>query len=310
MSAIALTSNNVHFVKRALRQHYSSVKSSHLSEALAAACGYRTHATLLSDIPRSKGLLPDIARVSEDRFFERLKGFGYKSGGQQLLSTIIRSPELPERIWCERKGRDIPALEIWDKECTRRDIPHVYVMVRRKYALLNWDCITLDEKHDNVTKGKKSAALVRAMYEHVWQMLKPSTAIFDGSAFTGEIDPLLPETARDIADEICIMLYRAVRSEGTTNEPSGTNLTFRIPPIPRTINDYAESGGPKCRIPSTSVRIPRPPITDPLSYRPQNTEEMTDGQLAEYLAGTWDVIEDGGLGVLVEMGEMLPRRRR
>jgi len=42
-----LTTDNCSFVKRALRERLSTVKSTHLSEALAAALGFRTHAAFL-----------------------------------------------------------------------------------------------------------------------------------------------------------------------------------------------------------------------------------------------------------------------
>jgi hypothetical protein len=275
MSAIALTSSNLDFTKHSLRQRYLSVKSSHLAEALARACGHRTYATLLSDIQHRKPAMPAIARLDDRQFLERLATFGYNLRDQRPLSEFARSQELPDRLWCECKGRDIPTLDRWYSECVRRDIPHVYVMVRRKYALLNWDCITLAKKHDRITKGPNSAFLTRRLFEHCRRFLRPKAAVFEGSTFTGEIDPLYPETARDIADEVCIFLYQALTSDTKASAASA----------------------------------PRLPIFGHISFRPQDTDDMTEGQLAEYLAGTWDVIEDGGLGILVE-GSPVKRSKR
>lgn len=50
MANFALSSTSVRSLKNALQDRYPSVKSAHLSEAIAATVGFRTHAALLAYI--------------------------------------------------------------------------------------------------------------------------------------------------------------------------------------------------------------------------------------------------------------------
>lgn len=72
MASMALTDDGLRTVKHALLSRFEGEKSSHLTEALAAACGHRTHASLLAAI-RSEG--PDGAEfvlMDEAAFVRRL----------------------------------------------------------------------------------------------------------------------------------------------------------------------------------------------------------------------------------------------
>ena len=55
MANLALSSTSVLSLKKALRDRFPSVKSARLSEAIALAAGYRTHAALLTYL---EALLP------------------------------------------------------------------------------------------------------------------------------------------------------------------------------------------------------------------------------------------------------------
>lgn len=50
MTAIAVTESNLREFKNALHNLFNDVKSSHLSEAIAASLGRRTHAALVADL--------------------------------------------------------------------------------------------------------------------------------------------------------------------------------------------------------------------------------------------------------------------
>jgi hypothetical protein len=80
MTAIAFTENTLHNVKRALKASFTAVKSSYLTEALAAACGYRTHAALLADLDRSNQSDPDFIALDDEAFIRRL----YELDGQSV----------------------------------------------------------------------------------------------------------------------------------------------------------------------------------------------------------------------------------
>ncbi len=76
MASIELTESALATVKKALREDLPDVRSSHLTEALAAALRRRTHAALLAELP---ALLddPPIELLDDDRFDQRLQELGY-----------------------------------------------------------------------------------------------------------------------------------------------------------------------------------------------------------------------------------------
>ncbi|MCA0450894.1 MAG: hypothetical protein LCH62_14170 [Proteobacteria bacterium] len=76
MTAIPLTDSAVKNVKRALVAHFSSpttkLQSSHLSEALAAACGFNSNAALVAAMKVGPINDPDYVLLDEAAFLERL----------------------------------------------------------------------------------------------------------------------------------------------------------------------------------------------------------------------------------------------
>ena len=212
MPVIFLTHDNCSFVKRALRKRLSKVKSTHLSEALATALGFRTHAALLAAMKAVIADRPILAHVDEDRMAERLRDLGYGSMVPVDLAGIVRSAELPLAAWREFGNRDKAANERWFKECKRRDIPNVCIRLRTKYAELSWDCISIDPDGEDHLRDDEGAALVRIMFERFRALAKgvPGKPEFFGSAFVGTIDRLSPLLARDIADEYFMRLYLPV----------------------------------------------------------------------------------------------------
>lgn len=76
MSSIPFLKEKVTSVKNALRDEYPEVGSAHVSEALAAALGYRTHAALLSELPTTASD-PDYVLLDEDAFDAKLSALGH-----------------------------------------------------------------------------------------------------------------------------------------------------------------------------------------------------------------------------------------
>lgn len=76
MAAIALSAPSLKALKDALRKDFSEEKSSHLSEALASALGFNTHAALLA-AAKSQESDPPILDLDTKRFADRLAEFGY-----------------------------------------------------------------------------------------------------------------------------------------------------------------------------------------------------------------------------------------
>lgn len=212
MPILFLTPDNCSFVKRALRKRLSTVKSTHLSEALATALGFRTHAALLAAMKAAIANRPMLTQVDEGRMGERLRGLGYGPMVPVDLAGIVRSAELPLAAWREFGNRDKAANERWFKECQRRDIPNVCIRLRTKYAELSWDCISIDPAGEDHFRDDDGATLVRIMIKRFRALAKgaPAKPEFFGSAFVGTIDRLSPFLARDIADDFFMRLYSPI----------------------------------------------------------------------------------------------------
>ena len=78
MAAIALNEPSVAAVKTALAKSRPDVRSSHLTEALAAALRRRTHASLRADMARCCDH-PPIEILDDERFESRLQELGYRT---------------------------------------------------------------------------------------------------------------------------------------------------------------------------------------------------------------------------------------
>lgn len=72
MTAIAFTEDGLLNAKRALNNMFPDEKSTHLTEALAAACGYKTHAALRAGLKQQNPSDPDFVLLDEGAFVRRL----------------------------------------------------------------------------------------------------------------------------------------------------------------------------------------------------------------------------------------------
>ena len=78
MAAIVVTELYLTAVKKALFKKKSNVRSSHLTEALAAALGRRTYASLRSELPGYRND-PPIEFLDHELFDQRLQELGYRA---------------------------------------------------------------------------------------------------------------------------------------------------------------------------------------------------------------------------------------
>lgn len=212
MAAILLTPANLHHLKSCLRVALPQVKFSHISEGLAAALGYRTHAALLAGMKASPERYPPLARLSDVKLTERLSDFG--ADDQAVDLSGIARDALPDPIWRAFAKRERAANDNWFYACQRRNIPFVYLHMGPKYWRLNWDCISTENNYDPHVRGDSGTALMRAMFKRFQERarLDPTQTMFDGSAFVGTVNGLLPQTTRDLADDFFEMLYTPVRA--------------------------------------------------------------------------------------------------
>lgn len=213
MPLLALTRGNLDFVKHGLRAHYPSIKSSHLSEALAAACGFRANISMVASLKEMDRERPNLIDIDNNRFSARLGVLGHQLADHRSLSHLVRSEALPERNWVFNKGKDALPLNRWYWECQRRDVPYIHVTPRRKYARVNWDCISLDKKHDDVIRKNDGREFVQHMFRTFQAIAKVGAkkAKFDGSAFVGEIEDVPISIAPTMADAIYRVLYEAIQ---------------------------------------------------------------------------------------------------
>ena len=80
-------------LKYRLRQEYTEVSSSHLSEALAAALGYRTHAALKKDLDGINPSNLTHCLLDDTAFVQRLVSLGY-SDDPEFSFELLDLPEV------------------------------------------------------------------------------------------------------------------------------------------------------------------------------------------------------------------------
>ena len=214
MPLLLLTIDNLAFIKTRVRYTSPHLKSGHVTEALASACGFRTHASMLAAIGGASKVHPVLQEFMPERFYERLLAMGIDHQFRFPFDEFIRSDELPQRIWTRVKGRHLPTVDRWYYECQDRNIPYVYIELRRKYCELHWDCYSLDTANEAHVRGVLGSDLTKTMYAEFQSIMrdKPNKAMFEASSFSGSIDKLLPEDAQHLADVMFELLYRPLLS--------------------------------------------------------------------------------------------------
>ncbi|MEX6725657.1 hypothetical protein [Parapedomonas caeni] len=208
MAKILLTHANIQALKSRSREQLPNVKSSHHSEALAAALGYRTHAALLADMKAWPQEFPRLGSANSIAMGDRLRELN--AGDHVIdLSRMVREG-VPDDIWRTFPSKDRAANEEWFSTCLHRNIPNVYLETRKKYWTLNWDCTSTSDDFYSHLLDDKSGEFVRKMFELFQNRVKNNSpnAYFDGSSFVGQVDHLMPETAQDIADIFFEILYK------------------------------------------------------------------------------------------------------
>lgn len=210
MPIFYLTSENIDFTKCVLRSTLQGCKSSHLSEAVAAALGFRTNAALLKNLYEAQYPRPLLCKVSSKRFGNRLRELGSPIEDCSTLDKIVRSSDLPLRAWIDSREMDRYKRDQWFRECTDRDIPYVHVVQYEKYATLNWDCVSIQSREGEAHVREE---LGRLMLDILWtqcqSIAKCQTAKWEffGSAFVGTVKGLGPAIAHLMADAFFYELY-------------------------------------------------------------------------------------------------------
>lgn len=131
MSSVLLRKEHLAEVKKALREEFPEVGSSHLSEALAAALGFRTHASLIHALESSTD--PDYALLIDEDFDERLRKLGHEPdlafGFESMDLPILRSTTC-------RHAHDIHYKSLRDKAYRNIVVAAVNEGIKRKLFTL------------------------------------------------------------------------------------------------------------------------------------------------------------------------------
>jgi hypothetical protein len=85
MTALVVTRESLRVVKNDLIIGFPDVKSSHLTEALAFALGFRTSAALQARLAEIGNGDPDILLLEDSRFYNRLDAFEYQIEPDELV---------------------------------------------------------------------------------------------------------------------------------------------------------------------------------------------------------------------------------
>ena len=216
MPMLLLTAANCDYVKRKLRRALPHVGSAHLTEALANALGFRTHAALRPHLTPSRSTRPQLAAVDIDRLGQRLLELGERMVATDSLPGILHSDDIPDRIWCAYRQGDRVANNYWFRACQDRNIPNIYIQEYGALADLHWDCWSIDPDDEAHVRDSRGDTLMRALFRCYQGFVKgadPGKSEFFGSGFVGSIERLSPAVARQIADAYFWRLYTPMRQQ-------------------------------------------------------------------------------------------------
>lgn len=209
MPIVRLSPSNVRTFKGLLRERIPEAGSSHLSEALAVGFGFRTHAALRQRLEDVRPGFEPLVATDLSAFLARLASLSGVQVKRDVLTPIAWSDELPDPCWRQIRADDRAGIDAWFHYCQVRSLPDIFVSPARKYATLEWDCISVDPRYEGAIRAESGRPMVQELFGRFQAYAKgaPGKPIFEGSAFVGKVVRLLPETARMLADEFFLRLY-------------------------------------------------------------------------------------------------------
>ena len=213
MPIFILTDDNIDAAKAALRTRLPAVRSAHLTEALAAGLGFQTHAALRAVLAGEGSKPPAVVDATSSQFTARLTELGYADVPTPPFEDAITEKILGDTPYTFFKRGDRAANDRHFHACQARNRPMIMVRMARQYAELEWDCITIDSDCDEHVSGSDSNRLGRTMFDVFQSRARgaPGKPIFCGKAFTGTVTKLLPDIARQLAEDYFKLLYLPLR---------------------------------------------------------------------------------------------------
>lgn len=213
MPLFILTQANVDAAKAALRISLPEIRSGHLTEALASSLGFGTNAALRAAIAAETGKPPALADAEAGLFAGRLEALGYSDIADHAFLAAMREDVLDETPYTWFRKGDLAANNRHFHACQAANRPMMMVKMARQYAELEWDCITIDSRCDDHVTKPESTELARIMFRLFQERARgaPGKPLFYANAFTGSITKLLPDTARQLAEDYFKLLYLPLR---------------------------------------------------------------------------------------------------
>jgi hypothetical protein len=209
MSAFILCPHNIDCLKQELRAPWSKIWTSHRVELIARALGFKTFAALRTVIGQQPDLQPSLAFFNLDSLRSGLASFGYEPSLAEEFQKLLQAEFMPAKLWVCFKQGDRFANNMAFYDCQTYKLPFLNIQKRRKYADLNWDCISMEYEIDMAFRGDDGTQIVRSMFE----LFKINArleriAFFEVGAFYGNIKGLLPDTAVRLAEEYIVLIMK------------------------------------------------------------------------------------------------------
>lgn len=209
MTAVLITEDNLAHIKITLRHHFGKqVKSAHITEAIAAALGRRTHAALLTDLPLPS-VRPKAVLFDDGAFATRLAALGYTDLplSESLWEAAVLN-DLPEAALKEFPDNDKQGADRWFKECERRNIPWVRVMTKRKYATVEWDHWSLESDLDEKMRARFSEAC--RVVDDIFKRHRVQRSRANPHPMVGSFEHIPVLAARQAAGEMFVLMYSLI----------------------------------------------------------------------------------------------------
>lgn len=215
MSLVILIDENISAAKAALHKMYPAVRSAHLAEAIAAGLNFGSFRSLKAKILGHGGLHPALAESDPAKFQNRIQQLGYTGISPLFFDQAFSSARLPVAPYIVVGKNDCGAVDKHFYDRRRRGWPMMIIKVARKYAYLEWDCITIDPSEEAHVVGKEQRDPVDEMYAQFVDRARhaPGNPIFFGKSFTGWAERLLPASAQLLAEDYFKLLYNPLNDQ-------------------------------------------------------------------------------------------------
>ncbi|ULR46948.1 hypothetical protein [Rhizobium sp. K102] len=94
--SIRFSPSNVAALKKALRQQYSNIKSSHLDEAIAASFGFKSYAAMRPTLHQVSAYARLIVVTDHLLLLLRLEELGYRNIPPEAVRRLVWTIEFPD----------------------------------------------------------------------------------------------------------------------------------------------------------------------------------------------------------------------